>query len=334
MFATVRAPWLPPPGGLVLAPMEGLADVALRTLLSEQGGLTWLVTEFVRISQDVPGLEALRRAVPELQTGGATPAGTPAHLQLLGSHPERMAQAALRAVQLGAPAIDLNFGCPARTVNRNDGGASLLRTPARLAAVVAAVRAAVPAHVPVSAKLRLGWADVDEVHANADAAVDAGADWLTLHARTRAQNYNPPVYWPVVGEVARRLDVPVVVNGDIFDLEALARCLEVTGCTRAMLGRGLVANPLLGRQARALMRSGSVAAARAAVPDALDWPATVGRYVALCRGANLHPHGLLGRLKQWGLLVRRLGGPDWFEAIKRTRELSEALAALGVVQAA
>lgn len=327
-------PWLPPQGSLVLAPMEGLADAALRALLCERGGLTYLVTEFVRISQDVPGVEALRRAVPELVRGGATVCGTPAHVQLLGSHPQRMAQAAARAVQLGAPAIDLNFGCPARTVNRNDGGASLLRAPDRLAAVVAAVRAAVPAAVPVSAKLRLGWQDVNEIYVTAEAAARAGADWLTLHARTRVQNYNPPVHWHVVGEVARRLALPVVANGDIFDVEALARCVEVTGCRRLMLGRGLVANPVLGRQARAFLRCGSVAAARAEHPDEQAWNDTVARYVQLCREAGLHPHGLLGRLKQWGLLVRRLGGPDWFAAIKRERELDGALAAMACHRAA
>lgn len=317
---------------VILAPMEGLADVAMRALLCADGGASYLVTEFVRISQDVPGEDALRRMVPELAQKGRTRGGTPAHVQLLGSCPERMGRAAARAAQLGALAIDLNFGCPARTVNRHDGGASLLRTPARMAAVVAAVRAAVPRSIPVSAKLRLGWDDVSHAVANAQAAVAAGADWLTLHGRTKAQGYAPPVDWPTIGLVAREVPVPVVANGDLFDVEALARCQEQTGCTRFMLGRGAVARPGLLAQAQAFLRCGEVARARATRPVP-HWPRWVAAYAELCRAYGLHPHGLGGRIKQWGLLAQRYGDGRWFDRVKRLRTVDEMLAALDAAAA-
>src|SRR5262245_16499174 len=129
---------------LVLAPMEGVTDAPMRAFLSERGGLAFCVTEFVRVSHSVPGPRVFLGHVPELACGGRTPAGVPVQVQLLGGDPDRLAQAALNAVQAGARAVDLNFGCPVRTVNRHDGGAVLLNHPARIRAIVAAVRAALP----------------------------------------------------------------------------------------------------------------------------------------------------------------------------------------------
>src|SRR5579884_1862682 len=181
---------------VVLAPMEGVTDQPMRALLSELGGFAFCVADFLRVHSGVPGPRAVRDHVPELHNGGGrTPSGLPVQVQLLGGDPGRMAVAAVNAVAAGAEAIDLNFGCPAPLVNRHDGGASLLRDPCRLRAVVRAVRDAVPAWVPVSAKLRLGWDDPEDVHANAERAVEGGASWLTIHGRTKAQGYRPPASW-------------------------------------------------------------------------------------------------------------------------------------------
>src|SRR3954447_19980614 len=122
---------------LVLAPMEGVADAPMRAFLSQRGGFACCVAEFVRISQAVPGPRTFRERIPELLNGGRTPAGLPVQVQLLGGDPERLAQAAVVAVRAGARAVDLNFGCPAKCVNRHDGGATLLRYPDRIRAIVA-----------------------------------------------------------------------------------------------------------------------------------------------------------------------------------------------------
>ena len=142
-----------------LAPMEGVTGPLLRELYAELGGLDYCVTEFIRVSQDPVSDKVFLRECPELRTGGLTSGRTPVHVQLLGGHAGRMAESAERGAALGARHIDLNFGCPAPTVNKSDGGATLLRDPCRVEEVTRAVRDAVPAAVSVSAKVRLGWDD-------------------------------------------------------------------------------------------------------------------------------------------------------------------------------
>ena len=136
--------------------MEGVTDAPMRAFLTELGGFSYCVSEFYRISQDVPSSRSFPSHIPELRTDARTRAGTPVQVQLLGGNPERLAAAAINGVEAGARAIDLNFGCPARTVNQHDGGASLLQHPGRIEAIVRAVRSALPREIPVSAKLRLG----------------------------------------------------------------------------------------------------------------------------------------------------------------------------------
>ena len=144
---------------LVLAPMEGVTDVAMRALLSELGGFTFCVAEFLRVSQAVPGVRVFQKHVPELMHGGRTPTGLPVQVQLLGGDPGRLAQAALVSTRAGARAVDLNFGCPSKAVNRHRGGAVLLDEPELLQRIVSSVRRAVPRALPVSAKMRLGYQD-------------------------------------------------------------------------------------------------------------------------------------------------------------------------------
>ena len=147
-------------------------DAAMRALLSELGGFTFCVAEFLRISQAVPGARVFQNHVPELMHGGRTTTGLPVQVQLLGGNPDKLANAAQIAIRAGARAVDLNFGCPARTVNRHDGGATLLQYPDRIREIVAAVRAAVPVELPVSAKLRLGWDDIHAIQVNAERAAE------------------------------------------------------------------------------------------------------------------------------------------------------------------
>jgi tRNA-dihydrouridine synthase C len=143
--------------------MEGVADAPMRALQGETGAFTFAVSEFLRIHQIVPPKSGFYRHVPELRSGGLTPTGLRVQIQLLGGDASLLAASAAVAHEAGAKAIDLNFGCPARTVNRHDGGATLLKYPKRILEIVRAVRAALPREVPVSAKLRLGWDSVDAI---------------------------------------------------------------------------------------------------------------------------------------------------------------------------
>jgi tRNA-dihydrouridine synthase C len=310
---------------LVLAPMEGLTDAPMRQVQGEIGAFTFAVSEFLRISATVPGVRAFQRHVPELIGGARTRSGLPVSVQLLGGDPERLACAAATACLAGARAIDLNFGCPAPTVNRHDGGATLLKYPTRIREIVAAVRGAVPREIPVSAKLRLGWDCPDAIHENASMAAEGGASWLTIHGRTRAQGYRPPVLWRPMGEVRARLGLPIVANGDLWTLDDFRRCQDETGCRHFMLGRGALADPLLShRIARAL---GLPASAEPTPP--LGWADPLRRLVDCMETYQGEaPRYQISRVKQWLKLASLYGGFEGFEAVKHAQTLDDIFALL------
>ncbi len=317
---TMLTPDLP---ALILAPMDGVIDFAMRAVQSEIGTFTYTVSEFVRISSEIPPPKQFLRYVPELRNGGLTPGGLPVQVQILGGDPDRMAASAVVACNAGAKAIDINFGCPAPTVNRHDGGASLLKHPTRIRAVVAAVRAAVPAEYPVSAKLRLGWDSIDSIYENAEMAAEGGASWLTIHGRTRMEGYKPPAHWEPIGLVRERVGIPVVANGDIWTIEDFRRCREVTGCAHFMLGRGALANPLLSHQvARELgIISQTVFEEKT---DSLEWACLLQRLVHFMRLAeNTVPAQTVPRMKQWLKMATLYGGFPGFESIKRAQTVDE-----------
>jgi tRNA-dihydrouridine synthase C len=237
-----------------------------------------------------------------------------------------MADSAARAHELGAAAIDINFGCPAPTVNRHDGGATLLKYPARIREIVRGVRAALPPAVPVSAKLRLGWDCAESVYENAAMAAEGGAAWLTVHARTRVAGYAPPVFWGYIGRVRERLGIPVVANGDIWTVEDFRRCRDETGCRHFMLGRGALADPRLARRVAAEL--GLVPGAGVAEPE-LDWPARLRQLLAHTpANAAATPGQAVSRLKQWLRLAATRGTFTRFDAVKRTRTVEELFASL------
>jgi tRNA-dihydrouridine synthase C len=311
---------------VILAPMEGVTDAPMRALQGATGVFTFAVTEYLRIAHSIPGRAVVLRHVPELANGARTPTGLRVQVQLLGGDPGRMAEAAGRVVEVGATAIDLNFGCPANTVNRHDGGATLLKYPSRIREIVRAVRDALPPGVPVSAKLRLGWDCVDDIHRNADMAVEGGAAWITVHARTRTQGYAPPVYWPLIGRVRERVNVPVVANGDIRTLADFRRCREETGCRHFMLGRGALADPHLAGQVAAEL---GLRAKEPGPVDAIDWPRELLRLADWTPGFFAErPDRAVLRLKQWLRMAAAYGTFDRFDAVKRAKSAGEVFAVL------
>lgn len=284
---------------LLMAPMEGLLDHSLRDTLTRVGGVDRCVSEFIRVTDTLLPARAFERVVPELCHQSRTPAGVPVRPQLLGSDPACMADNAARLAALGAEGVDLNFGCPAKTVNRHRGGAVLLDEPELVHAIVAAVRRAVPAPVPVSAKMRLGFLDDAKALDCALAIEAAGASELVVHARTRAQGYKPPADWDRLAEVRAAVALPVVANGEVWTVQDARRCLQVTGCDDLMLGRGLVADPGLALAIRSSMAPG----ANPQVPwtDIRDLLRHYWRQVAL----RVAPRHRAGRLKQWLHYLRR-----------------------------
>ena len=306
---------------LVLAPMEGVMDAPMRTFFSERGGIDYCVSEFLRVSHQELPKSVFLRDVPELRSGGLTPSGIPVQIQLLGGNEEMMSKSALHAVELGALGIDINFGCPSPQVNRNDGGASLLRFPERIESVIAAVRSAVPASIPVSAKLRLGWDNREDIFENARRAVNGGASWITIHARTKVQGYAPPVSWIHIGRVRAELGkFPVIANGDIWTFEDFLRCQKESQCNHFMLGRGILSNPSLVQKIREhLFPSEGVKSGQP--PD--KWMDLLKRFTEINRAYLISDLTIVRRIKQWLRYANLHQTLPWFDTLKRSETLNE-----------
>ena len=299
---------------ILLAPMEGLLDASLRDILTRMGGFERCVSEFIRITDQLLPERVFVRLMPELLSGSRTPAGVPVRAQLLGSDAACLADNAARLALLGAEGIDLNFGCPAKAVNRHRGGAVLLDEPELLGKIVLAVRRAVPAHLPVSAKMRLGNQDTARMLDAARAIAAGGACELVVHARTKAQAYRPPAFWHQIGLIQQAVVIPVVANGEIWTVADAQQARAESGCQRLMLGRGAVADPGL---ALAIQNPGT--------PEP-NWHGVLlpmlQAYWQLI-APHTPPRHRPGRIKQWLNLLRRRN-PEAQAAYGAVRLLNDA----------
>ncbi len=304
---------------ILLAPMEGLLDFALRDVLTRVGGIDRCVSEFIRVTDTLLPARAFMRVVPELRHGSRTPAGVPVRAQLLGSDPVCLAENAASLAELGPAGIDLNFGCPAKVVNRHGGGAALLQEPELVHRIVQAVRRAVPASMPVSAKMRLGFNDDTQAEDCARAIADAGADELVVHARTKAHGYRPPAYWDRIADVRAAVSIPIVANGEIWSVEDARRCREASGCDDLMLGRGIVADPglalaILADQGHPIEGMREPGWAELQPLLAVFWQRIL---------AEIEPRARAGRMKQWLNYLRRRH-PEAEQAFAQIRTLTDS----------
>ncbi|CAM3550676.1 tRNA-dihydrouridine synthase C [Vibrio aerogenes CECT 7868] len=232
---------------VVLGPMEGVLDYLMRDLLTEINDYDLCVTEFVRVVEQLLPKHVFYRLCPELHHGSKTRSGVPVNVQLLGQHPQWMAENAHRAAEMGAHGIDLNFGCPAKLVNKSKGGAALLAFPEEIYRIVKACREAVPADIPVSAKIRLGLENPDDCFSIVDAVEQAGADELTIHARTKTGGYKASeIKWEYIEKIRHRSDIPIIANGEIWSFHDAQRCRQTTGVNDLMICRGALNTPNLG----------------------------------------------------------------------------------------
>jgi tRNA-dihydrouridine synthase C len=219
--------------------------------------------------------------------------------QLLGSDPVCLAENAAKLAELGPAGIDLNFGCPAKCVNRHRGGAVLLDEPELIAQIVAAVRRAVPRNMPVSAKMRLGYNDPSRARECALAIESGGAEEIVVHARTKADGYRPPAYWERIPDIRAAVGIPVVANGEIWNVADALRCREVSGCDALMVGRGIVADPGL-----ALGIKRRLQASTEHEPTWEGLLPLIADFWQLVEARTL-PRHRAGRLKQWLNFLRR-----------------------------
>lgn len=232
-------------GYAVLAPMAGVADRAFRETCVRFGA-SYAVSEMVSSK----GLQFNDKKTGALMalSGAERPAG----IQLFGSEPAVMAEAAEKAMEYAPDVIDINMGCPAPKVSCNGSGSALMKDPPLCGKIVAAVKNAVP--VPVTVKMRKGW-NSDSVNAVEVARIceAAGADAVTVHGRTREQMYASSADWDIIRQVKQAVNIPVIGNGDVVSAQAAAQLLEQTGCDAVMVGRGALGNPWIFTQINAYL---------------------------------------------------------------------------------
>ncbi len=258
---------------LFLAPMAGFTDMPFRQLCKEQGADV-LVSEFVQAAAFTRDRE---RA---WETVDFAPAQRPMGIQIFGSDPASMAEAArLIADRLAPDFVDLNFGCPADRVTDCHAGSSLLRDPARLRQIASAVVNAIPG-TPVTAKMRTGW-DAQSIVAVdvARTLEDVGIRALTVHGRTREQGYSGLPDWDIINAVARAVRVPVVGNGNIRTAADVLRLRAESPVRGLMIGRAALGYPWLFREIKAVLATGQP------IPP----PTVEERWAALLRYAHLLP---------------------------------------------
>ena len=235
---------LPPDSKAFLAPMAGVADRAFREICRDFGA-AYTVTEMV----SAKGLVMGDRKSRELMTLGSD---RPAAIQLFGTEPQVMAQAAKLCLEFEPQAIDINMGCPAPKVANNGAGSALMKDPQLAGEIIYAVAEAVD--LPVTVKLRKGW---DKAHPNvvelAQIAEQNGAAAVAVHGRTREEMYSGHADWDCIRRVKAAVHIPVIGNGDVTDVQSAALLLEQTGCDAIMIGRGAMGNPWLFRQINAYL---------------------------------------------------------------------------------
>ncbi len=225
------------PGRVWLAPMTGISDLPFR-LTASRLGAAYVATEMV-------AAESLMSARPDVVRRVAVGEGLPLMVvQLVGANSGSLAASAVAAARAGAHIVDLNFGCPAKSVTGIACGSALMRDPGEAERLIAATVAASP--VPVTVKMRLGW---DETSRNAPdlaaRAQAAGAAGVTVHGRTRRQFYDGVADWSAVKAVKAAVSLPVVVNGDIVDARSARQALTQSGADAVMIGRGALGRPWL-----------------------------------------------------------------------------------------
>jgi nifR3 family TIM-barrel protein len=225
------------PNQVVLAPMAGVTDKAFR-ITARQHGCGLVYTEMVS-AKALTYKNIKTKALLDIEGEEQ-----PISVQLFGSEPHIMAEAARIAVQEGAKIIDVNMGCPVPKVVKNGEGSALLENPQLAQAIVQAMVSAVD--VPITVKMRIGW-DRDHIVAVefARKMEEAGASAVAVHGRTRDQYYSGKADWDVIKEVKAALSIPVIGNGDIWSPEDAKNMLEKTRCDAVMLGRGIMGNPWL-----------------------------------------------------------------------------------------
>ena len=296
---------------LFAAPMAGVTDRPFRQLCKRLGA-GYAVSEMVTSRRDLwHSLKTSRRANHDGEVA-------PIAVQIAGTEPAMMAEAAAYNLERGAQIIDINMGCPAKKVCTKWAGSALMQDePLALAIIEAVVAACTPRNVPVTLKMRTGWCQAERNAVRiARAAEQAGVAMVTVHGRTREQGYKGQAEYDTIAAVKAALNIPVVANGDIDSPEKAREVLAATGADAIMIGRAAQGRPWIFREIAHFLETGEHLPAPE-VQQAKRWLLE-----------HLHEHyGLYGEFagvrtarKHIGWAVRALPGGESFRAIMNTLE--------------
>lgn len=225
---------VPVPGELILAPMDGYSDWPFRSVCRALGS-AMSYTEFVRAA------DVLERPDYVEDKLFFTEEERPVVFQVYGSRWEEILEAGLRLQERGPDILDINLGCPQRSIVRRGAGVGLMRSPLEVARVFRHLSAAL--EIPVTAKIRLGWEDCRNYPLIARIIEENGGRLVAVHGRTKEEGYQGKADWEAIGEVRRALSIPVIGNGDVRTTGDIRKIKEVAGCQGVMIGRGATGNP-------------------------------------------------------------------------------------------
>jgi len=231
---------------LFMAPMEGITDVPFRRIAREHG-CSVVCTQMIHAEALLRG--TMRRIQ---ETSALDPQEQPVGLQLCGSDPATISQAASKAEQLGAAFIDINMGCPAKNVVKTGAGAALMQEPQKAGSIIRAVKKSVS--VPVTVKIRAGWNEEYKTAKEVGLIAETeGASLLAVHARTRSQKFKGRADWALIKDLKNHVKIPVIGNGDVFYPKDVSAMMNKTGADGVMVARGALGNPWIFQEKRPLV---------------------------------------------------------------------------------
>jgi nifR3 family TIM-barrel protein len=234
---------------LFLSPLAGYTNLPMRLTLRELGGLGWATTDLVNARS------LLERNPTALKLVSTSPEDRPLGIQLFGSVPEEMRDAAAACEALGVQAVDINMGCPVKKVTKIGGGSAMMTELEKTARLVRGMVEAVG--IPITAKMRLGWDSENLTAPDLARALEAvGVAAIFVHGRTRAQGFGGSVNLAGIRAVVEAVKIPVVGNGDVTTPEAARHMIEETGCAGVSVGRGAFYDPWIFRRTEAYLRTG------------------------------------------------------------------------------